>query len=250
MRIVVWNMNKRPAAWEYLRGLEFDVALLQETRDPREWVRDWSVCWTPYRGDPGSRRTLWGTAIVATRMELSPWQPTDERPWLGALGGSVTVARSSGSPSWFASVHACASQIEAELLDRYEAADVPLATPNGSVWEQDVIPFELCQLFGDETFLWGGDLNSAESMDEGGFLGGNRKLREIWREAGSLDLRLRFFPEEQRTFFATGRRAYQLDHVFADAETERRVTDWQVDLAPVEVDPRISDHAPIIVELD
>ena len=81
----------------------------------------------------------------------------------------------------------------------------------------DLIPFELHRLFAGQTFLWGGDLNSAESMDDvPGFSGGNRRLREIWADAGSRDLRLRFFAEEQQTFFAPNRRAYQLDHAFGD----------------------------------
>ena len=77
----------------------------------------------------------------------------------------------------------------------------------------DLIPFELHRLFAGQTFLWGGDMNSAESMDDvPGFSGGNRRLREIWAEAGSQDLRLRFFADEQQTFFAPKRGAYQLDH--------------------------------------
>ena len=115
----------------------------------------------------------------------------------------------------------------------------------------DLIPFELHRLFADQTFVWGGDLNSAVSMDDvPGFSGGNRRLREIWAEAGSCDLRMRFFSEEQQTFFAPKSGAYQLDHVFADAATEARVVDWRVDTEPVLSDPSLSDHAPIWVELD
>jgi endonuclease/exonuclease/phosphatase family metal-dependent hydrolase len=115
----------------------------------------------------------------------------------------------------------------------------------------DLIPSELHRLFAGRTFLWGGDLNSAESMDGvPGFSGGNRRLREIWRQAGSHDLRARFFTDERRTFFAPKRGPYQLDHVFADAVTEARVLDWRVDTGPVTSTPTLSDHAPIWVELE
>jgi hypothetical protein len=247
-------MNKRSRAPEYLRahGQDVDVALLQETRDPRLWANDeWSsIVWRPYRGAPGSRRTLWGTAVIARTLELETYRPDEDFPWLEALGGSVTVARSSGSPTWFASVHAYASRIEPELLDRHVWDDVPISTPDGSLWETDVIPFQLHRLFANETFIWGGDLNSAEVMDDRGFVGGNRKLRSIWAEAGSHDLRLRFSDEEQQTFFAPGRQAYQLDHVFADQVTESRVTSWHIDPTPATEAPTFSDHAPILVELE
>jgi endonuclease/exonuclease/phosphatase family metal-dependent hydrolase len=114
----------------------------------------------------------------------------------------------------------------------------------------DLIPFELHRLFAGQTFIWGGDLNSAERMDDvPGFSGGNRRLRGIWAKAGSRDLRTRFFAEEQRTFFAPNRAAYQLDHVFEDTATEGRVVDWRVDTQPVLSQPGLSDHAPIWVEL-
>jgi hypothetical protein len=253
MKVLVWNMNKRRRAWDYLRerAPDFDVALLQETRDPRLWEDNWSsVVWRPYRGDAGSQRTLWGTAVIARTLELEPYEPDERFPWLRELGGAVTVARCAGSPTWLASIHAYASRIDSELLDLHPWGDVPLCTPNGSLWEIDVIPFELHRLFAGETFLWGGDLNSAEVMDDrSGFLGGNRKLRGTWREAGSHDLRLRFFANEQQTFFAPRRLPYQLDHVFADAATEPRVVDWRVDTEPINANPRFSDHAPVVIEL-
>jgi endonuclease/exonuclease/phosphatase family metal-dependent hydrolase len=84
--------------------------------------------------------------------------------------------------------------------------------------------------------------------DVPGFAGGNRRLREIWAKAGSCDLRTRFSSQEQQTFFAPKRSAYQLDHVFGDAATEARVVDWRVDTGPVTSQPSLSDHAPIWVE--
>ena len=114
----------------------------------------------------------------------------------------------------------------------------------------DLIPFELHKLFVGETFVLGGDLNSAERMDDMRWSsGGNRLLREIWTQAGSRDLRARFFTAEQQTFFAPNRDAYQLDHVFAHRDTEGRVVDWRVDTGPALSDPSLSDHAPVWVEL-
>jgi len=246
-------MNKQTRAGEYLakRGTSFDLALLQETRDPRLWAPpDWvSVTWRPMWGTAGSRKVLWGSAIVAPALELEPHEPDAAFPWLAELGGACVIARQLDEPRWLASVHFGSSQLPDEVLSRHPWDHIPISTPNGSVWETDVIPFELHGLFSGDTFLWGGDLNSAEVMDDLGFVGGNRELRRRWRDAGSHDLRLRFHAEEQQTFFRPKRRPYQLDHVFADAATERRVASWEVDRSPISTAPPRSDHAPIVVTL-
>ena len=44
----------------------------------------------------------------------------------------------------------------------------------------DLIPFELHRLFAGQTFVWGGDLNSAVGWTRPRVCGGNRRLREIW----------------------------------------------------------------------
>lgn len=255
MRVLVWNMRERRGAWEYVRrnAANFDVALLQETGDPRSSLEDqWrSVIWRPYSREPGSRLARWGSAVIAPALELEQYEPGEDFPWLSELDGCVAVARSAQEPTWFASVHAQASPVQQAILDRHSWDDVPLCNPGRYVWQMDLIPFELHRLFAGETFLWGGDLNSAVSMDDvPGFSGGNRLLRKIWRDAGSRDLRQRFFTEEQQTFFAPKRRPYQLDHVFANAETEPRVVGWRVDTGPITSAPSLSDHAPIWVELD
>lgn len=168
----------------------------------------------------------------------------------------MTIARTVKSdcettPTWLASVHAHASKIPKNLLATNPHRDVEPVTRDGSLWELDLIPFELHQLFLDESYIWGGDLNSAGTMDDvPNFLGGNRKLRQMWLEAGSVDLRTRWLEQEQQTFFRPGNRAYQIDHLFSDAATESRVTAWSVDRRPVEVEPPLSDHAPVIVELE
>lgn len=123
-------------------------------------------------------------------------------------------------------------------------------TRNGTIWETDLIPHELHRLFGDDQFVWGGDLNSAQRMDDKPrFAGGNRALRTRWHASGFVDIRSRFFADEQQTYFNPKSDPYQLDHVFADALTEARVTNWRVDIDPVIAEPRCSDHAMIRVDL-
>jgi len=258
MRILVWNLKgafgsseeSHAAAWNYLRAQPFDVALLQETRDPAGYA-DWcSSIWRPKYANSQIRRILWGTAVVSRSVELIEPELDDSLPWLRELQGSTAIASVDGDPTWFASVHAHTAPINSRKIEELGSDQIPVSTPDGSIWETDVIPFELHRLFGDQSFVWGGDLNSAVVMDESPrFTGGNGRLRKTWREAGSHDLRLDFFKDEQQTFFAPRRGAYQLDHLFADEATSRRVTAWRVDRTPVELDPPLSDHAPIIAEI-
>jgi len=183
-------------------------------------------------------------------LELVPVEAGDDFPWLKELDGYAAVAQSAEQPTWFASVHAHSRPVPRLILERHPWDHIPLCNPGKNVWQMDLIPHELHRLFAGRTFLWGGDLNSAVSMDDvSGFAGGNRRLREIWHDAGARDLRSRFFTDEQQTFFAPNRRPFQLDHVFGDPVTESRVVSWHVDIGPATVEPTLSDHAPIWIEL-
>lgn len=258
MRVLVWNMQgvfgatSHEAKWNYLELQDFDVALLQEARDPARYA-DWcSAVWRPKHAESKRGETLWGSAVISRSMDLEEPELDESYPWLGALEGSTAIARTPGDPTWFASVHALAGRIPDDKLNTLPHDHIPRATPDGSLWETDVIPFELRKLFGDQTFVWGGDLNSAEGMDDvTSFAGGNRQLRMNWKEAGSYDLRRGSFEEEQQTFFRLNTKPWQIDHVFADAATRDRVSDWRVDAAPaIEYKPPLSDHAPIFVEIE
>lgn len=151
-----------------------------------------------------------------------------------------------------ATTYALAGRITEDQLATLPHDHIRPTAGDGSLWETDVIPVELRRLFGNETFVWGGDLNSAEDMDDvPNFAGGNRQLRENWREAGSFDLRRGFFEQEQQTFFRPNTKPWQIDHVFADEATRDRVVGWHVDPTPaVEYEPPLSDHAPIVIEID
>jgi hypothetical protein len=106
-------MGKRRGAWDYVRrnGVNFDVALLQETHDPISSLEDrWrSVIWRPYSREPGSRLAHWGSVVIAPALELEQYGPGDEFPWLRELDGCVAVAHWAQEPTWFASVHTQAS---------------------------------------------------------------------------------------------------------------------------------------------
>jgi endonuclease/exonuclease/phosphatase family protein len=254
MRLLIWNMGngfggspaKHERAWQYLDTQEADVALLQETWEPPVWAHErWaSLFWKPKFGGE------WGCAVAARSLELHGYEPDDSFPWLRELRGSSAIARSAGDPRWLVSVHLRASMIPASVVALHSIEGVKLTTPGGSVWEQNLIPHELRRLFADETFVWGGDFNCEPGMDgKPGFLGGNHCLFEMYAKSGFHDTRARCHDSYLQTFFKPGKGAYQLDHVFADARTEQRVTHWEVDPRPATQQQPYSDHAPIVVTL-
>lgn len=59
-------------------------------------------------------------------------------------------------------------------------------------------------------------------------------------ELGFHDLRAGFHEQEQRSYFKTGQRPYQLDHLFADAVTAASATGWTVRPEPVEVGKEVT----------
>lgn len=258
MRLLVWNMNyafggqeRQDGAWKHLLArADFDVALLQETREPPEWTREafpYSV-WRPKHAD-ARRRTPWGCAVLSKRLELEPYEPDETFPGLRASAGATAIARVATDPTWLASVHFSHQALRPEALAEVGSRGTEVTTRNGKSWEIDVLPDELHRVFEDESFVWGGDLNSDERMDDvSGFFGGHRRMRDTWRASGAVSLRARFHDESQQTYFKQGSIRNELDHVFADESTAERAAGWWVDPEPATV-LGLSDHAPILVYL-
>lgn len=130
MKILVWNMGnggpgnseaKHERAWRYLADLEFDVALLQETRKPPAWASgDFEpLIWNPKYSRDASGRALWGCAVVGRSLELQAHEPDGAFPWLKEFEGSCAIAWSAASPRWLASVHSRASAVPDEVLSRH-----------------------------------------------------------------------------------------------------------------------------------
>ena len=256
VRVLVWNMaaafasSRHEEGWRHLAERDdFDVALLQEAQQPPAWTYEhWpSRVWRPKYAH--RRSNPWGCAVIARDLELQPFEPDDRFPWLNSLAGSTAIARTSTEPRWLVSVHLTARRVSGDLLERHSQDGIEVTTRDGSVWETNVIPHELHRLFGADTFLWGGDLNCDPKMDDRPtFAGGNRRVFEIYKEAGSMDTRSRFHETNLQTFFREGTDCYQLDHAFVDQATERRVTSWRS--IPPQPPVRVrSRHAPILLTL-
>ena len=232
---------KHERAWRYLDEQDFDVALLQETRKPPAWAYErWSPVWKPKYASNPSGRVLWGCAAVGRSIELQEIRTGRRLPVApGALGvdrdrpypdraemaGERPPPRKSGS-----------RQGVGPTLRRRRGADDARRHRLGA----DLIPHEFQRLFAQETFVWAGDLNTDPAHGRQAVVPRrNRRLFAHYEASGFRDTRARLHDTYQPTYGD-----YQIDHVFADARTEQRVTMWEVDLRPAADPEPYSDHAP------
>lgn len=241
------NAATHARAWQWLNGQEADVALIQEAALQEDTAACWhSVVWSPKYGHN------WGSAVLTRDTAYTLWQPGAANPWLSEVGGAACVAEpDSPDGLWLVSVHSSAGAWTQKDLHSLPAlGGVPRCSVDGAeLWEIEVVAHELQAVLRDRPFVMGGDLNSALAFDT--HYGGkeNEVLFANLTAAGYVDLRPRHAPEEQQTYFKARCRPYQLDHLFADADNEPRVTSWEV-LTEVAAELGLSDHAPILVTLD
>jgi hypothetical protein len=228
MKLLVWNMGgafcydrfTHERAWEFLREQDPDVALLQEARPP-DWAREHWGSFPFASVGPG---VAWGSAILSRIRGLHEHQPDQSTPWLRELWGPVVVARLGSDPGlWLASIHSSWRALSPEQLSRCSIEGIRRCRED-KIWAVEVIASELERPFAGSPFVFGGDLNSARSFDGRPGFGGNVRLHENLAAGGFHDLRLVSYRDEQQTYFKAGKGPDQLDHVFADAATERRVT--------------------------
>lgn len=250
MRVISWNMaagfgydaRKHDRAWRWLAYADPDVALLQEAIAP-PWALEH---WPHLQHAPTYADGTWGTAILA-REPLEVVRPSS--PWLQKLAGKVHVARiNKPQPMWLASIHSNAYPLKAKDLEGMPLEDVRRCHPS-DIWQVEVIAHELADLFQGQRFVAGGDLNSGMLFDANEGTDYNARLWANLKAVGFHDLRVGYHEDEQRSYFAAGRGPYQLDHLFADAQTVSTTTAWTVRAEPAEVGG-VSDHAPVEVVLD
>ena len=115
----------------------------------------------------------------------------------------------------------------AEALGRYSMDGIEGTTRDGSVWETNAVPHELQRLFARDTFLWGGDLNCDPRWMTArpSRAATAASLRSLERGLARCPLSAFTTPTSKRSSDPKTD-GYQLDHVFVDKATERRLTGW------------------------
>jgi len=259
MRILVWNMShwqktqqQRERAWQVIRDLGADVALLQETVPPSGATN------LVYR-EIGGRRN-WGSAVVGLTVEVRPvtqargresQEPADI---LTTLPGSVAIATAfvAKRPITLISLYGVIQNGYADTTVNHQLSDLtPLFdTPTT-----------------DRSIVLGGDLNITTQWTgsqlrfrerEAATLArirafGLRDCLDLKRPEGPLDgchcldgdgcrhIRTQYHPRSERP--------WQNDYVFA---SEALVADGRLKSATAHDDAatrELSDHLPLLVDL-
>ena len=229
VRVVTWNLGfwlyrtHHDAAWRHLRDvLQPDIALLQEVREVSLAAGEARVFQRVTRS--------WGTAIVARHGSLTPIEiPVD----LGGRTGYVIGAR------WH----------------RSGEEDLVVVSVHAPIIGGRVFPY-LDRIFsaiklavGDHNAIVGGDLNTARLAEKvwPGYGHG-----EFWAQVERgpfVDCFRKFHAEERQTVFRPRAvHAFQDDHLFASREVAARVR--SCDAVDCEETRRVSDHIPLLAELD
>lgn len=258
MRVVTWNMQgafgsdpaKHDRAWHYLRALDPDIALLQEASPPAWAQKEWKVFYKPaYHGKS------WGSVVIVKDSRHS---------WLLEIPEEHRKRRYDGSPVVLVeveaaiqrmvvgSVHASAWKLTTEQLLALENQGVNLAALRcggvKDVWPLYIIFDDLCRLLPGKTFLVGGDLNAARLMDQSpSMAGGNCEFFDKIEASGFHSALAKFHDGEVQTYFKKNSRPYQLDHLYCDEESLKRLSRCRVLDHPVTA-LNLSDHAPIVAE--
>jgi hypothetical protein len=248
-------------SWHWLASHGINLALVQEAEGSAipEWVRS---RWTLVTGELGQhgKSADWGSVIAADpSLRLRPRHDiTSADPWLTLLYDYLVVGEidlPSGETAIVASVHAVAKELSKFLKENIaqppaavftEADLVRIAQLSDVAWVLDVAFDALARLVEGQRFIVGGDWNNARLFDEGrpgepvASMFFTRASDRGWFECHQGD--------EEQTWLRPNNKPYQLDHIFTDSETARTVTacfaanGWPAS--------ELSDHAPLVTELD
>jgi endonuclease/exonuclease/phosphatase family metal-dependent hydrolase len=226
VKLATWNLGfafgsfrkTHAEAWEYLRDkIRPDIALLQEVKIPELRV-DEDVVFRPVHRD-------WGTAIYARALSLQELA-------IQRYPGRVAVAN-------------------VRIHDR----ELALASVHAPVIKNEVHPHldfifdDIERLFKDRSGIVGGDLNSARLCEEAWPDRGHGPFFQRIERGPFVDCHWKFHRKEIQTFFRKNTRwCFQDDHIFASPDMAKCFTSCAV--LDNKTTRRLSDHIPIIAEVD
>jgi hypothetical protein len=176
MRIVSWNMRhvtrSSDAAWQYLRELAPDLALLQEVNSfPETLQSEYQILYRKVRGKTG-RLQSFGTAVVVRGQVTEPIKLSSEWDWvdkeLVRFEGSLvatTVNLGLSAELQVMSVHSPTWPVDRSRLSGVDVSQVKLKE-NPDVWGTELIWAALrSQDLNAAQWIVGGDFNSSETFD-------------------------------------------------------------------------------------
>ena len=237
------------AAWDWLqREATFEIALLQEAIPPSGLSDQFATVLFRPRVTTGPR--VWGNCILVRGHTYSDESIDDGTLWAKRVLSAMQIARPQDDLPWLVNVHSSDRPINDFPREQF-ARDGGLTCHRTNVWEIEVAAYVAHTKVAGRRFVLGGDLNAALLLDEARQYKNNSRLWANLENQGFYDLRIRHHLQEQQTFFRPYQQIYpyQLDHFFGDVETREKTCSWNV-ISEIARDRKLSDHAPVVVEVD
>ena len=264
MKIITWNMRRatgKSVAWDYLKELNPDIALLQEVNGiPESITAEYSVHCLPATTKTGNRQRF--SSVILSKY-----------PFVGDLELSSTIAWVNDAREFFrGNIIAKVIEVNGQLLNvvnTYSPAWIVPATftdgvdvtgiklnQNPHVWATEILWKVLVDYpsIQDAPWIVGGDLNSSETFDyqKKNRPRGNLEIIERMNALGLFDaLRTHhgcLVPTHKNN--RGGKIIHQLDHLYMSKSLVESIKDCQIGRHEDVFDSKLSDHVPIIATIE
>lgn len=260
--VVSWNGNRATANksrfWEYFRGLDPDIALLQEVVEiPEDISREYEAISLPAVTDAGldqkfrtwllSKYPILGSAPLDSEVD---WIQFELDHFRGNLV-SGRVATPAGELNLL-SVYSPWWPVDRDRVMNYDTGGVRLRHQRRDIWLADLLLAALQgRDFEREEWIVGGDFNLSETFDSwAGGPHGNKEYLDRMTDLGLTECLRTSQGRLTPTFrnCSNGKILHQMDHIWvskglADLLISCRTPEW------TEVfDTGISDHLPLIAD--
>ena len=224
MRVITWNLGfwqhktHHNEAWDYLRNeIKPDLALLQEVSPPKLPENEHILFRVIHEG--------WGTALYTRGMPLKELKFKTHPGRVAA----AQVEGASGKKIVLVSIHA------------------PIIGNRVFPYLEQIFD-EIESLVANQTFIVGGDLNTARLAEKVWPGHGHGPFFERLAKSIFFDSVHKFHSEEQQTIFRPGQRyPFQDDHIFVSHDLAEQVRSCNV--LNNEATRSFSDHIPVLAEI-
>lgn len=266
MRVLTWNMAymkpsghksipNRRRQWALLGAVAPDIALLQECRPADlatlapSWMAEvYDVVGTPRQGGTACSAVLARRSYAPKALDTDG-VPDPEARWLEFFTGYLAAARLTvdGVPLNVASVHALAGEVAYPEITAADHTLLKRPSTEGAYFN-DVAAGALGPFTRESRFLVGGDWNVSVLFDTTYPLTApaSAEFFAARRAAGWHHALRRFEPEEVRTYVDPKSAAYELDHLFTDADLHDELVACHV--LSDSAFAGLSDHVPLVAE--
>jgi len=265
MRVVSWNLaymkpagfkkvENRRRQWEFLGGLQPDIAMLQECRPedlinlaPLEMKNEYKVL--------GKIPLNWSAcSALLLRSDFIAEHLPPSSPWLEYLSGYLCRASFNiyGRKILSASVHTPAKEVNDPRVSQDDHTKIKRPSLE-LAWHNDLAAAALAAALADKSagfdgFIISGDWNTARLFDK--TMGGTAcaEFFAMRTDNGWYESLRKFYADEVQTFLAPKGKPYELDHMFTDSALYEKLVSCEVMRSEMSDD--LSDHAPIVANFD